>query len=345
MLRIIQAGLGGWGQDWNRNILRKAHDVEAVAFVDGDASTLEHARRQLKLPADRCFASLETALQAVETDAVLVTASLAGHVPLALTALEAGKHLLLEKPFAPSYDEARRIVDVAAAHNRVLQISQNYRFFPAARAVAQLVRSGELGAVGSVRIDFRRCDNSAPREGHRHYSMRHPLLMDMAIHHFDLLRAVLGKEPQTIFCSAFQPSWGNYNDPPAATAAMTFEDGIHVSYDGSWVSTGPQTAWAGDWHIECERGEIAWTSRADSGTRADKVTVQRFRKRAEKIELPTLAHFDRAGSLATFRHAVATGVEPECSGRDNLGSIALMFAAIASAESGALVRLDGAKGA
>ncbi len=89
------------------------------------------------------------------------------------------------------------------------------------------------------------------------------------------------------------------------------------------------------------RGEITWTSRADTGTDADRVTVRPLGKRPRRIELPPMPHYDRAGSLRAFVHAVEGGTEPESSGRDNLGSVALMHAAVESATSGTPVPVVG----
>jgi predicted dehydrogenase len=279
-------------------------------------------------------------LAAVRPDAVLITANLPAHVPLALEALDAGMHVLLEKPFAPALTEAQQVVDRAAARGQLLMISQNYRFFPAVQATRALLREGTLGDVGMVNVDFRKYANRAATAGHRHYTIRHPLLMDMAIHHFDLMRAVLGQEPREIDCHGFNPSWSNFSDPAAAAATITFDGGAVVSYRGSWVSPGPQTLWAGEWRMECAGGEIAWTSRADSGTDADRVSVRPLGKRPRRIELPPMLDYDRAGSLRAFVRAVQSGEEPESSGRDNLGSVALMQAAIESATSGRPVTLS-----
>jgi predicted dehydrogenase len=334
MLRMIQVGMGGWGRDWARNILLPDDAVALLACVDADEATLDLARRELKLPADGCFTSLGAALAATEAEAVLITANLPGHVPLATEALQAGKHVLLEKPFAPSIAEARQVVDLAAERGRVLMISQNYRFFPAVQAVRDLLRAGSLGAVGEVSIDFRRYANGAPREGHRHYTLHHPLLADMAIHHFDLMRAVLDQEPVDIACRAWNPPWSNFEQPAAAVATINFDGGTLVSYRGSWVSPGPQTAWAGEWRVECAGGEIAWTSRDNRGAGVDRVTVRPLGGRPRRLELPPLPHIDRAGSLHTFMRAIATGEPPESSGRDNLGSLTLMHRSIDAATTG-----------
>jgi predicted dehydrogenase len=291
------------------------------------------AQQRLDLPAERCFGSVGAAIDGVAADAVLITASLPGHVPAALAALTAGKHVLLEKPFAPTIAEARRVVETADACGKVLMISQNYRFFPAPRAVAALLRQGTLGPVGAISIDFRRYANTAPLEGHRHYAIDHPLLIDMAIHHYDLLRMLLGREPTQIVCQAWNPPWSNFRDPAAAAATISF-DQLVVSYRGSWVSPAPQTAWAGEWRIECAQGEIAWTSRGGTDTSADRVTVRKLGKAARRVKLPELPAIDRAGALAAFVQAVASGQAPETSGRDNLGTLACMHAMIESAALG-----------
>src|SRR5437868_407284 len=194
-IRLVQVGMGGWGRNWATNVIQQSEDVELVACVDMDEGMLVRAQQLLDLSPERYFPTLESALASVEADAVLITASLPAHVRLALEALNAGKHVLLEKPFAPTVAEAQQVVETAAQRERVLMISQNYRFFPAVQAVRALLREGRLGSIGSVTLDFRRYRNAAPPEGHRHYQLRQPLLTDMAVHHFDLMRVVLGQEP------------------------------------------------------------------------------------------------------------------------------------------------------
>ena len=334
--------MGGWGRDWAKHVVQPDDTVALVACVDADPAALALARRQLDLPAERIFPDLAAALAATEAEAVLITANLPGHVPLAVEALHAGKHVLLEKPFAPSVAAGREVVALAAERERVLMISQNYRFYPAVQAVRELVRAGTLGAVGAVTVDFRRYANTAASADHRHYTLHQPLLADMAIHHFDLMRAVLGQEPVEVACHAWNPPWSLFQDPAAAVATIRFAGGAVVNYRGSWVSPGPPTAWAGEWRMECAGGEIAWTSRDNQGARVDRVTVRPLGKRARRLALPTLPQIDRAGSLRAFARAVATGEPPESTGQDNLGSISLMHTAIAAATQG--VRLPVERG-
>lgn len=330
-LRLVQVGMGGWGRNWATHVIERSEDVELAACVDLDAEMLVQAQQLLSMSPACCFQTLESALASVEADAVLITGSLPAHVPVALEALNAGKHVLLEKPFAPTIAQAQQVVETAANRNRVLMISQNYRFFPAVRAVTALVREGKLGSIGSVSIDFRRYKNSSEAKDYRYYQIWQPLLADMAIHHFDLMRAVLGQEPSQITCQTWNPPWSKFVDPASAAATITFDGGAVVNYRGSWVSPGPRTSWSGEWHIECSGGEIVWTSRDD--TAPDHVSVRPLGKRVRQVQLPEVPLTDRRGSLKAFVQAVWTGQEPECSGRDNLHTIELMLAAVESAAS------------
>src|SRR5439155_23917535 len=86
--------------------------------------------------------------------------------------------------------------------------------------------------------------------------------IDMSIHYFDLLRLSLGSEPERIYCEAWNPSWTDFSGPSVTVASILFP-GVVVSYRASWVTAGHLTPWAGEWHLEFERGEVVWASRDD----------------------------------------------------------------------------------
>jgi predicted dehydrogenase len=332
--------MGIWGRYWARRMLPQVPGAELVGCVDSDPRALELTTEQVGVPAERCFTSLERALAVADPEVVLVVTSLQGHVPVARAALEAGKHVLVEKPFAPSLAEARALVDLADERGLVLMVSQNYRYFPAVRAVVELVRSGALGALNQVDIDFRHRSTVAEpgsRSGHR--LLPQPLLIDMSIHHFDLLRMVLGRDATWVACQAWNPPWSGFDGPPTAVAAIRFGD-LTVSYRGSWLTWGPDTPWAGEWRMTFERGEVWWTSRdlARSEDRG-RVIVRGPGRAGRRMRLPALPLVDQAGCLAELIDAVRSGRQPESSGRENLGSLALALAAVQSAERGEPVTL------
>jgi predicted dehydrogenase len=319
--------MGPHGRNWAARVIPDFQEVEVVGYVDTDPNALDLLREQAKVPADRCFESLKEAVSATQPEAMLITTALPGHVPLIEAALDGGLHVLVEKPFAPSLDAARRLVDLAAAKGLVLMVSQNYRFFPAPRAIATLVQESALGKLHEVSIDFRRY---SPGRG-RHQLEDQPLLIDMSIHHFDLLRMILNSEAERVYCEAWNPRWTTFSGPPAAVASIVFEGGVVASYRGTWLAAGPVTPWAGEWRLEFENGEVFWTSREDDGIARDRVVIRPRDGRARNVVLPEVRRTGPWGTLNDFADAIHTGREPETSGRNNLGTIALTMAAVESA--------------
>jgi predicted dehydrogenase len=339
-LRVIQVGFGPHGRGWAKQVIPEITEVDVVGYVDSDPYALDALRETAHVPAELCFESLREAIATTEPQALLNTTALPGHVPVTESALEAGLHVLLEKPFAPSMAAARGLVELAAAKRLVLMVSQNYRFFPAPRAIAALVHGSGLGKLHEVSIDFRRYSTPPPNGRGRHQIEEQPLLADMSIHHFDLLRMIINREPQRIYCEAWNPEWGVFGGPSAAVASIVFEGGVVVSYRGSWVSAGSTTPWAGDWRLEFEHGEVIWTSRLDDGVPHDRVVVRPHVGKARTLVLPSMHRTGPAGTLTEFVNAIRAGLEPETSGRDNLGSLALMYAAVESATRRELVAIS-----
>ncbi len=336
-MQLIHVGLGRWGVDWEANALPPVSEqVERVAIVDAHEPTLTAAQKKLGLPDSMCFADLDEAFSATDAELVLITAPMVAHAPLAIQAMEAGRHVLVEKPFAGTLAEAQGAVAVAERTGKTLMVSQNYRSYPAPRTAAKVVADGTMGEPGSVHVDFRRWANDAEYEMNRHYQFPHPLLFDMAIHQYDLMRMVLGQEAVEIYARDTSPPWSKFDEEAEALLIVTFANGQIHSYRGSWVSSGDPTHWAGDWLMEFSEGELAWTSRAgaDRAAGGDAVTVRH--RGAEPVAMPLveLPYLGRSMALKELIDSVEAGAEPESSGRANLGTVALMEAAVRSAESG-----------
>ncbi len=340
-IKLIHVGVGGWGGDWEVNAIPPVKEVERVAVVDAYEPTLRALQQKLKLSDAMCFTSLAEAMANVESDAVLVTAPMAAHIPVSLEALNADKHVLVEKPFAGTVAEAKTAVDRAEELGLILQVSQNYRFYPAARTATRLVEDGTIGELSVINVDFRRWANDAPVEGNRHYLFTHPLIFDMAIHHFDLMRKVTGQEAVKVYAKVVDPSWSKFVEEASAVITIEVANGVVVSYRGSWISSGALTHWAGDWHIEGEKGEVSFTGREGgaAGTGGDRVGL-RLRDgsknggKRKAVELEKMDLWGRSAGLAAFAKAINGGPTPETIGRANLGSVALMEAAAKSSLSG-----------
>src|SRR5919201_3061536 len=139
-VRILQVGLGGHGRNWARRVLPDVHEVEVVGYVDSDPQALDLMREEIKPRPEMVFESLKEAISATQPEGLLNTTALPGHVPVTRAALDAGLHVIVEKPFAPTIGAAQELADIAGRAGRVLMVSQNYRYFPATRAIAALVK-------------------------------------------------------------------------------------------------------------------------------------------------------------------------------------------------------------
>ena len=330
-MRLIQVGLGGWGLDWAARILPRVAGVETVACVDPDPAARARAAQLLGRGAARFFPNLEAALAAVAADAVLATVPADAHAAVVVAALHAGKHVLVEKPFTATLAEGAALVAAAAARGRVLMVSQNYRYFPAIATASRLLRAGAFGAPRSATIAFRK---NWQVSGHRYHDIPGPLLLDMAIHHFDLLRVLLG-EVAALACKSWNTPDSPFREPAAAAAIVQMQSGLVAAYHGSWLSRDTPTLWSGEWRVECEDGTLVFAARGVNGTPDDWMAVHAQDGSVRRLPLDDMAGLDRAGALAAFAAAVAGDTPPHFpSGADNLRSLALCFAAMRSAEAG-----------
>jgi predicted dehydrogenase len=329
-MRLIQVGLGGWGLDWARTVLPRVPEMRPVAYVDTDPAMLVRAGELLGIDAGRLFPSLEAALDAAPADAVLATLPTARHATVCAQALRAGLHVLVEKPFTSTLAEARAVAALAAERGRVLMVSQNYRHHPAVATVADLLRRGVLGSPRGATISFRK---NWRVTGHRYHDIPGPLLLDMAVHHFDLLRMLLG-EVARLTCRGWTTPDSPFTEHAAAEAILELSNGLIVGYHGSWLSRGAPTTWSGAWTIECDQGVIGFASRG--APLPDQVTLHAADGTTRPVPLLPVPALDRAGTLTAFAHAVTTGHIPAdfTGADDNVRTLALCFASMRSAASG-----------
>ena len=333
-LRLVQLGLGSWGRNWVEEVTRATPGVLAVAWVEPDRATRERASAELDLPPERVFGALDEALAAVPADAALAVVPIAAHGQATRAALEAGLHVLVEKPFTEDLAEACALVELARERRRVLMVNQNYRWFPAPRQARALLADGAIGRPLACYLDFHFLFGS----GYRYFFLEEPLLSDMAIHHFDGLRFVLADEPVSLSCDSWSEPDTPFKGRPAALATIRFAQGGIASYRGSWISRGPTTPYGGHWRIDGTSGTIEFTFRGafEERDKLDRLTLYRPERPPEQVRLPAMPCMDRMGALAAFAEWIRDGRPPAgiSSAADNLNSLALMLAAIRSAREG-----------
>jgi predicted dehydrogenase len=332
-------GVGFWGASWIP-VVRRSRHWKLAALVDTDPHALRRSAPIAGVDESACFASLGAAARAIESDAALVVVPPKAHAPLALEALEHGLHCLIEKPFANTLEEARLIVERAAEAERIVMVSQQYRHRPGARTVADMVRNRTLGRLGSAYVTFSH-ELAAP--GFQ-LEIEEPLLWDMAIHHFDLVRGILGIEPARVRATTSNPWWSPFRGNAAATVVLEAEDGASVTYAGTWAPRGLHTGWDGVWDILCEGGSIRWDGDDVLVKPLERPLLAKIQKRVlrrewkgQRVKPLPVPEPDRLGSLAELSAAIRDGREPETSGRDNVRSLALVVAAVESARRDATV--------
>ena len=191
-------------------------------------------------------------MEQVEADAVINVTPPQFHREVTVMALEAGLPVLQEKPLAGTLEDARAIAAAADETGVLCSVAQNYRYRPLTQTLKRVLDSGELGAVGSVAVEFFK----GPHFGGFREQMPHPLIVDMAIHHFDLMRFFLDSDAKTMQARSWNPTWSWFAGHASASAQIGFADGVQVAYTGSWCSQALETSWNANWRFECERGVL-----------------------------------------------------------------------------------------
>lgn len=331
-MRLIQVGLGAFGRSW-AEVAQHATGCDLVAVVDAEPAARQWASGSLELSEHAVFADLGEALAGSDADAVLLITPPESHHPLGLQILAAGKHLLVEKPLATTLADGEALVAAAEAAGCVLVVSQNYRHRGPARAVQAAVRGGEIGRPRHVRITFRRDTRPIWPPGNFRHLMRHSLVLDMTIHHADLLRMIVGQEVVAVDARGWRVPDSPYLHDPAVAALLTLADGTTVDYDGNWASLDhePETSWNADWEIIGEEGIVRWAGGVADPLQGE-VTLRRWGDPERRLPTPAPEPADRAGSLESFRRAVEEDEAPETSGRDNLGSLKIVLAMVEAVE-------------
>lgn len=330
-LRLIQVGAGGMGRAWLASIGANP-DVELVGVVDLDTAVAESAAAAAGFGGVPIATSVPELLDAgVAAGAVVNVTVPRAHHRVNTTALAAGLPVLCEKPLADSVAECLSMVAAAELSGQLLMVSQSRRYW---RAVSALRRQlSALGPVATASCQF----SKAPHFNGFRAEMAYPLLVDMAIHHFDLARHLIRREPTAVFCRSYNPSWSWYAGDAAASVIFEFGDAATFTYAGSWCTPGLETSWNGAWRFGAARGSVVWDGDNPPQAETDEgATVPG--------DLPDVPE-QIAGSLAEFvaavrSRAVGEQVIPNGEVHTNVLSVAMVEAAVRSAETGQRVAIS-----
>ncbi|MEU6717103.1 Gfo/Idh/MocA family oxidoreductase [Nonomuraea sp. NPDC046802] len=325
MIDLIQIGLGPWGINWATKIIPQLADVRVTGWVDTDPDA--RAAFAARTGTDAVFASVEEALEATGAVAAIAPVAIGAHAAVAGQVLRAGAHLLLEKPFALDTATARELSDLAAERGLVFGIDQNYRAFPATPVVRDLIERQAVGTIRRVSLEWHR-DHQGVRDSNS--------LVELAIHHFDLMRYLFGREGVAITCVPATPVRSAQDRTPGASLIVELDGGLTIDYVLASQGVDAQTPWPGVWRISGDEGLLRWGGPDDHRA----VSITDAAGNVTAVEVPELPLFERAGVLRAFVDAIAGSGAPTSPAADNAHSVAMLEAALTSARTGERTRVQ-----
>ncbi|MEV1249051.1 Gfo/Idh/MocA family oxidoreductase [Nonomuraea sp. NPDC049750] len=322
-LRVVIVGAGGMGRVWLSTVT-DSPEVLLTGIADLNVALAREVADSAGLPdlpvgADAVALARQTGAQAL----INVTIPEAHH-PVTTEALFAGLPVLGEKPVAENVSRALSMAAAAEVTGELFMVSQSRRWNPQLAALRGM--TARLGAIGTVSTAFFRSE----RFGGFRDLMAYPLLIDMAIHAFDSARFLLRAEPVTAYCQSYNPPWSWFAGDANATVVFEMDGGTRYVYNGSWCSPGDITSWNGSWRVSGEKGTALWDGDHDPVLDAEVAA-------GEPAGPP---YSGIAGALQVFTRALRTGEPPSGEVHENVMSLAMVEAAVRSATSGRIERLD-----
>jgi predicted dehydrogenase len=224
MIGVAVVGAGYWGPNLIRNFTA-CPLTKVVAVCDKDPGRL--AKVLAGYPNIAAVDNVEALLERSDVDAVAVATPVGTHAQIALAALRAGKHVLVEKPLAPSVRQAEELVRTAREVGRTLMVDHTFIYSGPVRKIKEIVDSGELGDlfyVDSVRINLGLFQHDVN------------VVWDLAPHDLSIMDYVVGRLPKSL--SAFGTC---HTDPVSgiedvAYLNLDFGDGLLASFHVNWLS-------------------------------------------------------------------------------------------------------------
>ena len=217
MTAIAHVGHGYWG----RNLARNFHEIgHLAAIVDADATAAAAAAATYGVRA----ASFEAVLADPGIDAVSLASPAGEHYAQAKAALEAGKHVYVEKPLALDIAEAGELCALAAARGRVLMVGHLLQYHPVYLALRQMVEAGELGRIQHVYSNRLSLGKFRAEEN---------VLWSFAPHDISMILGLTGEEPDAV--SAQGTVAFTHGIADLVSAQMRFPGGAHAHILVSWM--------------------------------------------------------------------------------------------------------------
>jgi predicted dehydrogenase len=301
-------------------VLNELTMADVVAVCDLDEMRLERIGR--RYPTVGLVREFEQILHDDTIEAIVVSTPVATHSALALAALEAGKHVFVEKPMAASSAEAERLIDVAEERGLTLMPGHTFLYSPPVNHVRELIRAGELGDIYFV---------STSRVNLGLHQPDVSVIWDLGPHDFSILHYWLDESP--VHVTAMTRSCVMAGVPDVAFVNLQYPSGAIAHVELSWLAPSKlrRTAVVGS------RQMVVYDDTSNEPVRIFDSGVDlpapsdfgeyKLSYRTGDIVSPALPAVEPLGlELADFCSAVREGVEPRSSARLGLDVIRVIEA-------------------
>jgi predicted dehydrogenase len=222
---MIGIGVIGYGY-WGPNLVRNFADCRGAAVrmvCDRAPERLQQVER--RYPGVKVTTAPSELVNDPSVDAVVIATPVHDHFDLAMLALRAGKHVLVEKPMASSSDQASRLIDEAAARQAVLMVDHTFVYTGAVRKMRELTEAGELGEIyyyDSVRINLGLFQHDVN------------VLWDLAVHDLSIMDYVLPQRPVAVSATGLAHVAGKPHN--IAYMSMFFDNNLIAHVHANWLS-------------------------------------------------------------------------------------------------------------
>jgi predicted dehydrogenase len=208
----------------------KTKGIHLVAVADPDSDA------RAKIAGVERFDSYRDLLEKDDIQAVIVSTPPPFHEEMVLTALDAGKHVLCEKPLAVTEESCRAMVDRAAKHELALAVGFNHRYYPCVKELKRAMREERVGEIHHVRA---LCGHQGVSEFRADWMYKSEFsgggaMMDIGIHLTDLVGHLFGRV-EKVFGTASNHVWQVEGSEDHAAASFITEQGIPVAYHATWA--------------------------------------------------------------------------------------------------------------
>jgi predicted dehydrogenase len=332
--RVVVVGAGGISPAWFKPL--KAEGVQVAAVVDLRLEQAQTRIAEFELAGAEASTDMVAMIKKHQPDFVIDLTVPEAHCKTVCTALRLGCHVISEKPMASSMAEARRMVAASEKAGKLYMVSQSRRWDARHEIVSRVITGGTLGTLTTINCDF----YIGAHFGGFRDEMPSPLILDMAIHHFDLARYMSGADPVAVYAKEFNPKGSWYKGDVAASCIFEMSNGVVFTYRGSWCAEGFHTSWNGDWRFITDRGTLLYDHDQDPKA-AEVANAEGFHRQLKDVPMPPpcVQYPGMHGSLREMLEFLRTGRKPQCECHDNIKSLAMVFAAMESSRKGKRVEV------